>query len=58
MKLKAITVKAYCEIVGKKEPAVRKRIRESRFLEGVILIERPARDYILYVEQNFGEKKQ
>ena len=54
--MKAITVKDYCKAVGKREPAVRKRIRENRFLEGVILISKPARDYILYVDKNFGEK--
>ena len=54
--MKAITVKDYCKAVGKNEPAVRKRIRENRFLEGVILISKPARDYILYVDKNFGEK--
>jgi hypothetical protein len=54
--MKAITVKEYCKIVGKKEPAIRKRIRSNKaLLEGVILISKPARDYILYVPNNFGK---
>jgi ATP-dependent phosphoenolpyruvate carboxykinase len=56
--MKAITVKEYCKIVGKKEPAIRKRIRSNSLLEGVVLISKPARDYILYVDNNFGKKNE
>lgn len=55
--MKAITVKEYCKAVRKKEPAIRKRIRENKYIEHVIMIDKPARDYLLYVKDNFTKNR-
>jgi hypothetical protein len=47
--MKAISVKEYCEKVGKKEPAIRKQIRNGKQLLGVARYEKIGRDWILYI---------